>query len=410
MSAKSARLLLAFPHGGFLAHTVRLLEISKILREQGYHVLFFSQGVYTELVSQAGFDVQEIFTLDPKALMDRLRHGDVEFYSQETYDRSVQEELRVLKQHQPAGVLGDHRWSLRSSTEIAGVPYVSVLNASWTRFWELPLRPYYHHPATRALGGGRLARLLIGPLLPLLAGLFKKAGAREQNRWRREKGLKEYDVHLQSFEGDLNLLADIPEYSPCKALPPNFRYVGPLFWEPDVPVPAWLEAYDKSRPVVYLTFGSTGLPQYFPVVLDLLRDQDVDVIVTTAGLAEIPNPPQNCRVAEILPGSSVQRIADLMVCHGGNGTIYQALSAGVPLVGIPTCITQEIEMDQVERMGCGLQVNEVRFRTKELAHAIQRVLSEPSFTQQARAIQNAILPCRPRERAADEITRFLARL
>lgn len=407
MSPQSKRLLLAFPHGGFLAHTVRLLEISKTLRDQGYRVLFFSRGEYGKLISQAGFEAEDIFTLDPQWIMDRLRYGDVEFYSRQTYEQSIQEELKVFREYKPAAVLGDHRWSLRSSAEIARIPYVSILNASWTRFWELPLRPYYHHPTTRALGGGRLARTLIGPLLPLLAGLFKKAGAREQNRWRRENGLKEYDVHLESFEGDLNLLADIPEYSPCKALPPNFRYVGPLFWEPDIPLPDWLEAYNKSRPAVYLTFGSTGLPQYFTVVLDLLCDQDVDVIVTTAGLAEIPNPPENCRVAEILPGSAVQRITDLMVCHGGNGTIYQALSAGVPLVGIPTCITQEIEMDQVERLGCGLQVNEVRFRTKELARAIKRVLSEPGFTQRARAIQNAIVPCRPRERAAEEITRFL---
>lgn len=407
MSQQSKRLLLAFPHGGFLAHTVRLLEISKTLRDQGYRVLFFSRGEYGRLISQAGFQTEDIFTLDPQRIMDRLRYGDVEFYSRQTYEQSVQEELKVFREYKPAAVLGDHRWSLRSSAEIARIPYISILNASWTRFWELPLRPYYHHPTTRALGGGRLARTLIAPLLPLLAGLFKKAGAREQNRWRREKGLKEYDVHLESFEGDLNLLADIPEYSPCKALPPNFRYVGPLFWEPDIPVPDWLEAYDKSRPVVYLTFGSTGLARYFPVVLDLLCDQDVDVIVTTAGLTEIPNPPENCRVAEILPGSAIQRITDLMVCHGGNGTIYQALSAGVPLVGIPTCITQEIEMDQVERLGCGLQVNEVRFRTGELARAIKRVLSEPGFTQRAQTIQNAMVPCRPREKAAEEITHFL---
>src|SRR6185295_14592528 len=162
------------------------------------------------------------------------------FYSEETYGRSVAEELEVFRRHRPACVLGDHRWSLRSSTEMAGVPYVSVLNASWTRFWALPIRPYYHHPLTRALGAGRVARSLIKPLVPLAAALFKKAGAREQNRWRGRNGLKRFRVHLESFEGDLNLMADVPEYSPCRALPDNFRYIGPIFWEPDREVPDWL--------------------------------------------------------------------------------------------------------------------------------------------------------------------------
>ncbi len=407
MSRRPERLLLAFPHGGFLAHTVRLLEIARALREQGYDIVFFSRGDYGRLISQAGFEVREVFSLDPRWIMERLRYGDVEFYSQQTYEQSVQEELKIFEQTRPAAVLGDHRWSLRSSTEIARIPYVSILNASWTRFWALPLRPYYHHPATRALGGGKFARMLIRFVLPILARLFKKAGAREQNRWRRKHGLREFDVHLESFEGDLNLLADIPTYSPCRELPGHFRYVGPLYWEPEIPVPGWLKDYEKSRPVVYLTFGSTGLAEYFGVVLDLLKARDVDVIVTTGGLAEIRNPPDNCRVAEILPGSAVQRITDLMVCHGGNGTIYQALSAGVPLVGIPTCITQEIEMDQVERLGCGLQVNEVRFRQRDLSRAIDRVLSEPRFAQRARSLRDAIVSCRPRERAVQEITRFL---
>ncbi len=404
---ESNRPFLAFPHAGFLAHTVRLLEISRVLRDMGYQVLFFSSGKYGRLIREAHFPLEEVFCLDPDALMERLRLGDVEFYTQDTYERSVREEMEIFQRYRPACVLGDHRWSLRSSTELSRIPYVSVLNASWTRFWALPIRPYEHHPLTRALGGGRLARRLVSPLVPVAARLFKKAGAREQNRWRAANGLSQFEVHLESFEGDVNLLADVPEYSPCRQLPDNFHYVGPLTWEPDVPAPDWLRGYRKTRPVVYVSFGSTGDPRYFPVVLDLLAEREVDVIVTTGGLAEIESAPGNCRVADLLPGSAVMAISDLLVCHGGNGTIYQALAAGVPVVGIPTCITQEIEMDQVEHCGCGIQVSETRFRRAELARAIDRVLYEPDFRSRARSLQSAVRDARGRDAAARQVAAFV---
>ena len=399
--------ILAFPHGGFLAHTVRLLEVAKVLRARGHEVRFLTRGSYASLLEEAGFSVGDVVGLDPEHLMERLRHGDVEFYSVGSYGEHVAAERAIFREVRPRCVLGDHRWSLRSSTEQTGTPYVSLLNASWTRFWSLPLRPYVHHPLMRALGGGPLARRIVSPILPLVAGLFKQAGCREQNRWRSANGLRPYDLHLESFEGDLNLLTDVPAYSPCDDLPPTFRYVGPLFWEPDLAVPDWLGDWRKERPLVYLSFGSTGLGDYFPVVLELLARRDVDVIVTTGGLAEIPDPPPGVRVAEILPGSTVLEKADLLVCHGGNGTIYQALAQGVPLVGIPTCITQEIEMDQVERLGCGIQINEVRFRVTELAEAIDRVLADRSYTAAAERAAEAIRRWDAPATAADEIERFM---
>ncbi len=49
-------------------------------------------------------------------------------------------------------------------------------------------------------------------------------------------------------------------------------------------------------------------------------------------------------------------IADLVVCHGGNGTIYQALSHGRPVIGIPTIPDQAYNMRMVERLKLGTSI------------------------------------------------------
>ena len=47
--------------------------------------------------------------------------------------------------------------------------------------------------------------------------------------------------------------------------------------------------------------------------------------------------------------------ADVVVCHAGNGTIYQALSQGKPIVGVPEFHDQEFNMQRVETFGVGLR-------------------------------------------------------
>ena len=44
---------------------------------------------------------------------------------------------------------------------------------------------------------------------------------------------------------------------------------------------------------------------------------------------------------------------DLMICHGGNGTIYQALAQGVPILGLTSIFEQEWNMNRVEELGLG---------------------------------------------------------
>jgi UDP-N-acetylglucosamine:LPS N-acetylglucosamine transferase len=49
---------------------------------------------------------------------------------------------------------------------------------------------------------------------------------------------------------------------------------------------------------------------------------------------------------------------DILICHGGNGTVYQALSHGVPLLFFPGNFEQEWNIQRIIEMGLGARLED----------------------------------------------------
>jgi UDP:flavonoid glycosyltransferase YjiC (YdhE family) len=103
--------------------------------------------------------------------------------------------------------------------------------------------------------------------------------------------------------------------------------------------PPWLAAL--SRPLVYVTLGTlfgSLYPELFRAVLEGLRDEPVDVVVTIgrqgdpAALGPVP---PNVRIERYVPQSHLLARAAVCVSHGSHGVVVGALRHGVPLVLLP---------------------------------------------------------------------------
>lgn len=104
------------------------------------------------------------------------------------------------------------------------------------------------------------------------------------------------------------------------------------------------------------------------------------------------------------------KVCDLVVCHGGNGTIYQALEQGRPIIGIPTIPDQDFNMRRVEALGVGINIKlkDLEKNPEVLFEAIRRVLDTPSYGEKARAFSSKLREIKPAEKAADLIERNFA--
>ncbi len=377
------RKVVVMPDGNWLSHVSRPLEIAKALRELGgYQIVFAGDGAYMRLPRECGFDVRPALTLAPDHVMRCCRSGRANWWDYGTLAAHVEADLEVFTQEKPDLVLGDFRLSLSTSCELAEIPLAVTLNAAWTDYYSARVRAPEHLWVTRALG-----RRLTTRLFPWVKSAILRLDSRPFRRYRRERGLAPRHNIWDVWRGNLNLIVDTPDYGPTEELPDSFQYIGPIVWEPDIAPPPWLDRLDPDRPTVYFTMGSTGYPHFFELAVELFGDSEYQGVMTTAGMAQFDKLPDNFFAADYAPGSALLERSDVVVCHGGNGTIYQALGHGVPIIGIPTMHDQEFNLDRVVALGAGIHLSELRFRPEHLEQAVQEVLANGSYRGGARRQQ-----------------------
>ncbi|MCB9684866.1 MAG: glycosyltransferase family 1 protein [Alphaproteobacteria bacterium] len=78
--------------------------------------------------------------------------------------------------------------------------------------------------------------------------------------------------------------------------------------------------------------------------------------------------------------------ADLLVGHGGQSSVHEALVAGVPMVLAPTRYDQPVVAARVEALGAGRVVSWDRSTEEQLRAAMVAVLGDPAFRRAAASV------------------------
>jgi UDP:flavonoid glycosyltransferase YjiC (YdhE family) len=72
-------------------------------------------------------------------------------------------------------------------------------------------------------------------------------------------------------------------------------------------------------------------------------------------------------------------LCDLIIIHGGQGSVQSAIAACVPMIGIPLQPEQFFNVRQVERHGAGRCLSLRELKKGKLRAAIQDVLGDPRY-------------------------------
>jgi UDP:flavonoid glycosyltransferase YjiC (YdhE family) len=363
-----------------------------------------------ELPRAAGFHVEPVYTPEGDLTLEIVAKLGLVPYRvmREITAGAVDADVDCFEKVEPDLVVGDMRWTLKISSDVARVPYVSIQNAFWTRYRSVPFPAIDSHPATRWLPRRASRRLLSRLERPATIWV-----ARAYREMRRRHGLDPHAARdlYALMEGDLNLVADIPEYATTSALPAGFHYVGPILWNmewPDTGEPAWFRGLDPDRPMVYVTGGSSGHAGLLREAALALQDSPYQVVMTTAGRRHAISECENITVVDFAPGGRVMERADVVLCHGGNGTINQAIMSGRPVVGIARHVEQALHLDRVEAMGFGKRIYAGRGVVGRIRAAVDEVVAQRRYAQSARALQAVARRYNGATTAASHIDQYLA--
>ena len=398
--------IVALSNAHALAHVSRQLEIAKLLRQRGHELLFAGHGKYLETADRDGFATRKLPYITVEQVVRAVRSQKLwELYREPELQTFIDAELDLYQAFRPDLVMIDNRPTARASAEKAGLPTVAVLNVHRSNYRRIPFFSYVQSLG-RDLPGLSLADRVENAIERQLYDRLVMGGL---NKVRRRMGLPRRYAY-EHEEGDLSLLADIPEFNPSEPLPEHLRYIGPLTWHNDLPAPGCLERLDPERPVAYFTLGSEGLDELVDQLAVLTR-RGIQIVVAT-GAADLParlNPPADVFLEQYVNTDALLPHCDLVCCHGGNGTLYQALGHGLPCVVVATHAEQHYGGKRIHQLGLGraMTLKQVRRRGIEtLVESVRQVLETPAYRQSAQTFAAHLQDWNGPELAADAIEAF----
>lgn len=261
--------------------------------------------------------------------------------------------------------------------------------------------------------GARRPRTRLGAALWRLTdravAIGLEQGRREYNECRARLGLGSLPWVHTGLSRALTLVATLPQLEYPRAWPPWLRVVGPLMWEP----PASRVAPPAGPGPVVLVAPSTAQDReqrLLRAALTGLAREPVRVIATSNGRE--PDPPvavpPNVVMVPWLSYSQTMPSCDLVVCHGGHGTLMRALTCGCPVVVCPAAGDMAENAARVDWAGLGVRLPGRWCTPRGVRLAVVRALGSPRLAARARGVAAWAAVNDGRTRAVDELERWAA--
>ena len=239
--------------------------------------------------------------------------------------------------------------------------------------------------------GARLPRTAAGRALwrgleRVTAGGLQR-GREELNQTRARLGLAPLDDVHGGISRRLCLVATFPQLEYPRPWPSWAHVVGPLPWElpfGDVELPPG----DSPLVLVAPSTSQDRDHRLLRAALEGLRDAPVRVLGTTNRRPprEPIAVPGNARLVDWLSYSRTMPRCDVVVCHGGHGTVARALAGGCAVVAVPAGGDMNENAARVAWAGVGVRVPPRLTTPRAIALAVERCLSDPGLRTRARAL------------------------
>lgn len=194
----------------------------------------------------------------------------------------------------------------------------------------------------------------------------------------------------------LQLTSRPPSLLEPPLVPTRHSFRSPLFdrslaTEP----PAWLDG-SLTSPVIFATLGTVAnrmVEGLLAVILEAAAPL-AGTLILAAGPETDPTmfgpQPNHVHIEGYVPQSLVFPRCDLVINHGGSGSVMASLTHGLPQVVIPIAADQPANAAMIARHGLGRVIGPAERTPEVITGAIRDVLDDTAYRERAEQVRDEI--------------------
>lgn len=374
-------------------HTNPTLGVVRELVNRGHEVTYYSYNLMREKIEATGatfvscddYDMEQ--KLDPK---DAVRVGkDLAFSTKLLVETTLALDEHILadmKRMHPDCIVADSMavWGKAIALKL-GIPFIS----STTTF------AFNQHSA-------KIMKQGLGDLFKMI---FSMGKINKDIKRLQDKGypIKSVLDIIQNDENTHTVVYTSSEFQPCAdTFTDKYAFVGPSIR------PAESEIVKTKNKLVYISMGTVNndlLPLYKECI-QAFAETDYQVIMSVGNLVsmeEFGKLPENVSVYPSVDQIAVLQKADVFLSHCGMNSVNESLYFCVPLIMLPQTPEQGGVATRVEQVGAGIRLQKPD--ATSILNAVNTVLTETSYRENAKTISDGFKACSGAKGAADKILR-----
>ncbi|RUT00853.1 hypothetical protein DSM106972_072620 [Dulcicalothrix desertica PCC 7102] len=231
-------------------------------------------------------------------------------------------------------------------------------------------------------------------------------------KYRKQWNLSIYKQTNDIFSKRAIITRHIKEFEFPRQFPPYFHFTGPFHNSIERQPIEFPFGKLNGKPLTYASMGTlqNRLNDVFYTIAEACIDIDAQLVISLGG-GQAPetfsNLPGNPLVVKYAPQLELLQKASLNITHAGLNTTLESLSYGVPMVAIPITDDQPGVAARIKWTGAGEIIPLSRLNVTTLKEAIQRVLTQNEYKQNAVKLQKAISCTGGVTQAADIIEKLI---
>jgi MGT family glycosyltransferase len=381
--------------------TNNCIGIGKILEQRGHRIVFAAEASWKGRLEPLGFE-EDLVDLAPPATGDQdagqfwtdfITETAPEFRKPtieqlDTFIRPVWENLidgakycepqlrEILGRAQPDVIVEDNVSGFPALLT-HGAPWVRILSCNPLEMKDPDLPPTFSgYPTEDRSGWDEFRDEYDRTHRELWSGF---------NEWMLEQGappLPDLEFIHESEHLNLSIYPDAADYLRSNQLAPTWHRLESSVRDTEEPwsVPDTL-GDDGDASLVYLSLGSLGSADVDLMrrLVDVLSRTPHRYVVSKGPRADEFELPDNMWGEARVPQTSIIPEVDLVITHGGNNTVTEALHFGKPMVVLPLFWDQYDNAERMQELGYGVRLATYAFSDDDLTGAVDGLLADETL-------------------------------